>query len=75
MCYSILKFEFHYAAMNTAFVKQKFSLSSPCRITFNTFQIPVVIIIIIIIIFYFVLGDLELRRQMMTLISIHISRL
>ena len=74
MFYSKLKFEFHCAAMNAAFMKQKFSLSSSYRPTFTTFQIPVIIIIIIIIIlFYFVLGDLELRRQMMTLISIHIS--
>ena len=45
--------------MNTAFMKQKFSLSYSYRVTFTTFQIPVIIIII----FSFVLGDLELRRQ------------
>jgi hypothetical protein len=79
---SILEYEFHRAAMNTAFMKQKFSLSSSCRVTFTTFQIPAIIIIIITIIiiiitiiFYFVLGDLELRLKMMAFISIYTPNL
>jgi hypothetical protein len=62
---SILELEFHRAAMNTAFVNQKFSLSSSCRVNF-TFQIPVIIIIIIIIIiivFYFVFWGLGITME------------
>jgi hypothetical protein len=53
---------------------RKFPLSSSHRVTFTKFQTSVIIIIIIII-FYSVHGDLELRWQMITLISIHISHI